>query len=144
MNSYRKKYIYITIFLFYFIVYAISPLSYSYTAKKITGNFSAADRTCCLSKDIDIFLWELACTELISRKAVSHPNSTATILLKKALIILPEDLNTKIVHSEDVSVAEDCLAPVVYPLGKLAIFFDGRGPIEEHRILHSGPSPPPV
>ena len=144
MNSYRKKYLFSSIFLFYFIVYAISPLSYPCTAKKIAGNFRSSDKTSCLSKDLDIFFWELICTKLVSRKDVSHSSSTARILFRKARAILPEDLNTKIVDSEDVSIAEGYLAPVSYPLSKLAILYYGQGPLEEHRLLHSGPSPPSV
>jgi len=143
MNSYKKKYLFSSIFLFYFIVYAISPLSYPYTAKKTGGKFRSSDKTSCLSKDLDIFFWELICTKLVPKKAVPHSSST-TILLRKARAILPEDLSLKIIDSKDVSVAEGCLVPVSYPSSKLAMLFDGQSPLEEHRLLHSGPSPPSV
>jgi hypothetical protein len=142
MNSYNKKYIFSTIFLLYFIVFAISPLSYSYTARKMARNFSAPDKVFCLSKGIDIFFWELICKKLVSKNDISHSDSPATIFFRKARAILSEDITTKIVHFEDVSVAKSYVAPVAYPLSKLAILFDGQDPLQKHRPLLSGPSPP--
>ncbi len=143
MNSYKKRDFVSSLFLFYFIVYAVSPLSYSYTAKKVVGNFSAPDTTSCVSKDIDIFFWELICTKLASKREVPNSNSI-TILFRKARAILPKDINIEIMHSEDLYVAEGYLVPVSYPLSTLAILFRGQGQLEDYPPMHSGPSPPSV
>jgi hypothetical protein len=122
MNSNKKRHIFSMIFLVYFVVFAISPLSYPYTAKKMAQNFSAFDRTSCLSKGIDIFFVEFICAKLVSGKGVPHSAASSAIILRKERAVLPEDVNTKIVNFEDISAAETHVAPVAYPLSRLAIF----------------------
>jgi hypothetical protein len=140
MNLYNKKNIFSIIFLLYFIVFVISPLYCSYSAKRIAYLISP-DNASCAKDNINISFGEPVCYK-VSRKDISHSNATVTILLIKSRAVLPEDANARITHFEDISVTEGCAVPGEYPLGKLEILFDGQDPLQDHRPLQSGPSPP--
>jgi hypothetical protein len=140
MNSYNKKNVFSIIFLLYFVLFAISPLYCSYSAKKIAYLISP-NNTSCTKENINIFFGEPVCNKF-SKKDISHSNATVTILLIKSRAILPEDTSTGVAHFEGISAAESCIVPVAYPISKLAILFDGQDPLQDHRPLQSGPSPP--
>lgn len=144
MSLFKKRYIFSLVFLFYFLIYAISPLSYTFTAKKAFRSFSDAEKTHCISKNIDIFLWELICENLVSKKNIPHSDSTDRIFFRKARAILPEDFNTRIVHLEDISIAESLPVLSVSSPSGLPILSDAACLLQEYDHLYSGHSPPSV
>jgi hypothetical protein len=144
MSLFKKRYIFSLVILFYFLIYAISPLSYTFTAGKALGSFSDAGKTHFISKNIGIFLWELICENLVSKKNIPHTGSTDRIFFKKARAILPEDFNAKIIHLEDISIAGSLpFLSVASPSG-LPVLSDAAFPLQEYDHLYSGHSPPSV
>lgn len=144
MSLFKKKYIFNLVVLFYFLIYAISPLSYTYTARKAFRNFGDADKPHCVSGNIDIFLWELISKDLVFRNHIPHSDSTDRIFFRKARAILPEDFNTRIVHLEDISIAESLpVLSVSFPSG-LPVLLKAACPLQEYEHLYSGHSPPSV
>lgn len=136
MNLSGKKNIFSLIFLSYFFIYALSPLSYTFTAKN--------DKAPHVTHNLNIFLWELVFTELVSRNDTSHTNSTDSILFRKARAILPQDTNTRNLPLENASAAESNSILFEKPLLRLAILFDSRSPSQDFCPFNSGLSPPAV
>jgi|WetSurSiteA1Bulk_404760.scaffolds.fasta_scaffold12277_1 hypothetical protein len=145
MNLHKKKYLFNIFtfgFLFYFIIYAISPLSYNFTAKKVFRNISVSDNPHCLSDNINIFFWELICKYLVPKSNDNQSNSTDRILFKKARAILPEDITARIVHAEDISLDRSFPVLPASPPSGFAFLADTTAPLQDYNPLYSGLSPP--
>jgi len=142
MSLYKKKYIFSLVFLFYFFIYAISPLSYTFTAKKAFRNVNFSGSPHCISENTNIFFWEIICKNLVAKSNNHQSNSTDRILFKKARAILPEDITTRIVHAEDITLDGSPPALPASLLSGFAILADTATPLQNYNPLYSGPSPP--
>jgi hypothetical protein len=143
MSLYRKKYILTFGFIFYFFIYAISPLSHSLSAKNFINKFAAQDSAPGFSTSANIYVWDLICSRLVFGNTASS-DSTDRILFRKARAILPSDTNFKIAHLENASVADSFFIPFDHSLSRLAGTLDRRSPLQDYRPLYSGLSPPAV
>jgi hypothetical protein len=142
MNLYKKKNRFSVVFLFSFFIYAVSPLSYTFAAKKALINFSVSGNPHCISENINIFFWELICENLVPKSNTHQSDSTDRILFRKARAILPEDINTRIAHVEDISLDGSLPVLPASPLSGFTVFADTAGPLQDYNPLYSGPSPP--
>jgi len=129
--------------LIYFVVYAISPLSCSYTVSKIADSIYTANGASGSETKLDIFLLKVICARIDAKKNVDQANSRVMILIRKARAILPENANS-----------------VFAPLGILILFAfialrsdnsssrlsaylqNVAREFNEFNPLHSGPAPP--
>ncbi len=138
----HKQVILSSLFLVYFVVYAISPLSYTYDVKKIVGSVGYANGMSASLNSLTIFLVEVIRAQLDSMKELDHTNSTVTVLISKNRAVLPENVSIKFTPSENV-----------WLFGQITLFFDnsrsrlfvscedGNSSLE-FNPLHSGPAPP--
>ncbi|MGO9015424.1 MAG: hypothetical protein ACLQF0_10630 [Dissulfurispiraceae bacterium] len=137
----NKQIVLSSLFIIYYVVYAISPLSYTYDVKRIVGDIGDADGMSASLNNFSIFLVEVVCDQIDSVNEFDHTNSTVTVLISKKRAVLPDNASVKFAPSENL-----------WLFGHITIFFasrsrllvssdDGNSSLE-FNPLHSGPAPP--
>ncbi len=125
--------------LIYFVIYAISPLSY--TTNKTAEGICAAKRPSDSETNLNIFLLEVICSKM-DAKNTDHASSTGRVLTKKIRAILPEDANsifeplglaTSFAYISSLSDTSSSGLPVCG---------NKQNAVCELNPLHSGPAPP--
>jgi hypothetical protein len=138
----NKRVILSSLCLIYFVVYAISPLSYTYTVKKIVDTIRTAHETPDSGKSVNIFLLEVICAKIDTKKDVGQSNSTVTVFIRKARAILPEIINSKFASIGNLTLIEDVSSHSYNSsLGRL-VSFNQQKVRWQSNPLHSGLSPP--
>jgi len=101
------------IFLAYFLVYAVSPLSRPINVQHAHESYSSGC-TGLTAGNLHIFVWEVIFSKFVSETtADSTPGDPVVrVLLKKVRAILPEDISVKIISPEKTAVFE---GPVLLP-----------------------------
>jgi hypothetical protein len=94
ISSRHKGQLFFFFFLCYFILYAASPLTYTFPDKKIresslAGEVVSSDRTV-----IQVFLWEIIMDTVAQREEHAHELAGDTILIRKKRALLPESATT--------------------------------------------------
>jgi len=139
----NKQIIFTTLFLIYFIVYAISPLSGTFTGKSDITNSSVPRRAVSFAENLHIWSWELIFSEFSEKDNSSHSPSRVGVLIRKARAIIPEDTVMKSLPLEkNVLIPKNLLPlPVDLPSGVTVFFSIGRN-LKGFCSLYSGLSPP--
>jgi len=110
VSSINKKRIFVLLFLFYFLSYAVSPLSYNFTGQHTSENISLSHKAPLFTKNVRIFLWELVCARFSVAKDDPNTDSTCRILIKKARAIMPQNTFAKLTPSGESALTIDiCL-----------------------------------
>jgi uncharacterized membrane protein len=138
-----KKQFFKLFLVIYFLVYSISPLTYTLSDKQVPVSIYATNNKSSSIKSVHILLWEFFIERLSSTEENSHNNGNASILIKKKRALAPENDSGKLSSSKNTSVLEDFynpLAPTTYSLNVLPenilCIYKGFNP------LYSGNSPP--
>ncbi len=140
-----KKQFFKLLLVFYFLVYSISPLTYTLSDKQVPESVYATNKKSSIIKSDHILLREFFIERLSSTEENSHNNGNVSILIKKKRAIVPEKASGKLSLFKNTSVPEDfydSLAPTTYSLNVLPEnilrIYRGFNP------LYAGNSPPSV
>jgi hypothetical protein len=140
-----KKQYFKLLLVIYFLVYSISPLTYTLSDKQEPESAYATNKKSSNIKSDQLLLREFFIERLSSTEENSHNNGNASILIKKKRAIVPENASGKLSLFKNASVLEDFnepLAPAAYSLNVLSEnivgIYKGFNP------LYAGNSPPSV
>ncbi len=92
----NKGRLFSSLFFFYFIVYAISPLTYTFPDKKLCENGFEVSKASLAAKSIRVFLWEIIMGKVAARKDSAHEqtNDDDTIIVRKKRALMSESAAT--------------------------------------------------
>jgi hypothetical protein len=128
--------------LAYFVVYAISPLSYTYTAGKLVDKICGTNGSLASAENFNIFLLEVICAKIDAKNDADQSDSTVMVLIRKARAILPENTNLRSIPLDSVTISEYVTSRFSNSLSKIAAHSSEQHSICEFNPLHSGPAPP--
>ncbi len=143
MNTIRNKHIgFCSLLLFYFAFYAISPLSYTYTAGKIADSICGANGPSSFQDNLNIFLLEVIFSKMDAKKDADQTDSTARVFLRKARAILPENTNLRSIPLDSITLSEGVTLCFYHPVSRIAAYSNRQHSGCEVNPLYSGPAPP--
>jgi hypothetical protein len=131
------------LFFFYFLVYAISPLTYTVPWQNVHEHGYATRRAPAGGKYIHVLLWELFLEKVTARDEASPARGNSSIFIKKKRALLPEDAAVKLFSPGQACVRQDRCGQSSLITGKLD-FSDSisRGTRKGFHSLYAGHSPP--
>lgn len=142
-NFIKNKQVFLSsLLLVYYVVYAISPLSYSFSVKKIVDRIGVANRMNASFNNLNILLLEVICSKIDPKKESDHTNSTVRVLIRKTRAILPDNFNLRLAPLGNLTLFEDfCLLFDNFSSRRL---FSSKQQKSRWQFnpLHSGLSPP--
>lgn len=139
----KGKYILYCMFLSYFLIYAVSPLSGTFPLINVASNNGIPDNASSAMNKVNIFFWDLVCSKLSCKDTDSPVRADVRLFMRKARAILPDDMTRVITPIEqDVSTSSKDLHNLPYSFPRIAIFLDDQRPITLFNNLYSGHSPP--
>ena len=138
----NKQVILSSLFIIYYVVYAVSPLSYTYTVKRIVEGISAANRTTGPQKKLSIFLLELVYSGINAKKDVDQNSSTERVLIRKTRAILPENTNSRFAPLGTHALFEDVCSLSDNSVSGRLVYSNQQKSGWQFNALHSGLSPP--
>ena len=138
----NKQTIICCLFLIYYIVYAISPLSSTYTYKNIVEGISTANGTADPQKRLNIFLLELIYSRIDAKKDADQNNETERVLIRKARAILPENANSRFAPLVTLALFEGLNLLSDNSVSGSLVSSNQQKPKWQFNTLHSGLSPP--
>lgn len=138
----NKQLILSSLFLIYYVVYAISPLSYSINVKKKVDRIGDANGMSASLNNLNIFLLEVICAKIDTKKDFDQSNSTVTVFIRKARAILPENASVKFPTLENLLLFAHITPFFDNSSSRLLVSSDQWNSIWGFNPLHSGPAPP--
>ena len=138
----NKQVILSSLFLIYYVVYAISPLSYTFSVKKIVDRIGEANEMSASLNNLNIFLLEVLCSKIDSTKKIDDTDSTVMVLIRKSRAILPENADVKFAPLENLLLFGHITPFIDNPSSRLLVSSDKGNSIWGFNPLHSGLSPP--
>jgi hypothetical protein len=141
--SLGKKQLFTLLFFLYYIVYAISPLTYTFSEQKNLENSREPGQASPAVKGIRLFLWELVMENVVSPEETAPDHTAETVLIKKKRALLPEDAAAKLLPFDTASIPKDHYALPVPISGRTAaghVAFHGTR--EGFSTVYAGHSPP--
>ena len=141
----EKKHTFKLLLVIYFLLYSISPLTYTLSDKQIPESIHATNRKSSSIKNVHILLWEFFIERLSSPEENPRSPGQASILIKKKRALAPEDASGKLALFKNTSVPKACykpLAPSTYSLNILPTNIPGL--YKGFNPLYAGNSPPSV
>ncbi len=130
------------LFLAYFVCYAISPLSLTFTAKKIAGDEYAANDSRTSYSSLRIFLLELICSRIDEKKDAGQSDSKARVLIRKARAVLRENVYSRFLPARHWALHDNVPALFDNSSSGLLAFSNVQATFFGFNNLHSGLSPP--
>jgi hypothetical protein len=106
-----KKKLFSFFFCFYFVVYAISPLTYTVAEKRAFESRFASAKASSSIKSIHVFLWELIVKRVATREESAQDHASGTIIVRKKRALLPENAAAKLLSFDAATLAEDRYVP---------------------------------
>ena len=131
--SIGKKRLFTLFFFLHYIVYAISPLTYT---------FPESSPVSPVIKGVRLFLWELVMEIVVPSEETEPDNTGDTVLIKKKRARLPENAAAKLLPFDTVSVPRDHYAPPVPLGGRTPGHVAFHGTREGFSPVYAGHSPP--
>ena len=142
-NSKKNKQVILSsLFLIYYVVYAISPLSYTFSVKKIVDRIGAAKGITASLNNLNILLLETICAKIDPKKETDHANSTARVLIRKTRAILPENINSRVAPLGTHTLFEDVCSLSDNSVSGRLVYSRQQKSGWQFNALHSGLSPP--
>ncbi len=140
--SLGKKRLFTLLFFLYYIVYAISPLTYTFLEQKNLENKRESSPASPVVKHIRLFLWELV-MENVASPAETEPDHTGdTVIIKKKRALLPENAAAKLLLFDTASIPKDHYTPPVLTGCRIAGHVAFHGTREGFSTVYAGHSPP--
>jgi hypothetical protein len=106
-----KKRILKLLFFAYFVVYAVSPLTYTIPGHNLREPCYSNRGQVSGEKGLHLMLWDLLFKGVASPHAASEKQEQGTILIRKTRALLPEDDTAKTLSYEQASVVNSCSVP---------------------------------
>lgn len=139
--SVGKKRLFTLLFFLDYIVYAISPLTYTFPEQRNPENLLESRPASPVIKGVRLFLWELV-IEIVAPPEETEPDHTGDIvLIKKKRALLPKNA-AKLLPFDTLSVQKDHFAPTVPIGGRTAGHIAVHGTREGFSTVYAGHSPP--
>ena len=138
----NKQAILSSLCLMYFVVYAISPLTYTYTVKKIVDTIRTANETSDSGKSLNIFLLEVICAKIDVKNSISQSHSTVRVFIRKVRAILPEIVKSRFASAENLKLSEGISSLSDNSSSRQLVSFNQQKVRWQFNPLHSGLSPP--
>lgn len=131
------------LFLLYFLVYAISPLSHTLTPQN-SYQLHSSNELNASTNNLRIFMWEIIFSKLTGsdESRNDHDSSENRVLLRKARAILPENISGKSISQERASLVESLAIPRAQTSSLYLMIDEVRQPAGAINSLYSGNSPP--
>lgn len=140
--SIGKKRLFTLLFFLYYIVYAISPLTYTFPEQRNLENRRESSPASPVIKGVRLFLWELV-MEIVVPSEETEPDHTGdTVLIKKKRALLPENAAAKLLPFDTASIPKDHYAPPVPIGGRTAGHVAFHGTRKGFSTVYAGHSPP--
>jgi len=140
MLALRKRVLFCLLYGIYFLFYAASPLSYSYSTKNSLNN--TCDKSSIIRKDIHVFYWELLCKKFFVEEATSNQAASFKIFLRKKRAITPDNDPTNSKLQKNISIVGNSFSPSSYSLSSSAVASSLLKPTKYFLSSSSGLSPP--
>jgi hypothetical protein len=139
-----KKQFFKLFLVFYFLVYSVSPLTYTLSDKPVPESSYATTKKSSNIKSVHILLWEFFTKRPSSPEETSHNNGNASILIKEKRAIAPENASEKISLFKNMSVPEGFYNPLA-PATYINVLPENIPGIDKgFNPLYAGNSPPSV
>ena len=140
--SLGKKRLFTLLFFLYYIVYAVSPLTYTFPEQKNLEKSRESSPASPVVLGVRLFLWELVMEKVGSPDETEPDHSDDTVLIKKKRALLPENAATRLMPFDTASIPKNHYAPPV-PIGNLTAGHAAfHGTREGYSWLYAGHSPP--
>ncbi len=138
MTSGRNVKCFSSLFLSFFLFYAISPLSYT-----LAGNGDSTDAGSIVSGGFRLFSWELVFSRLASKENSENGNSAFKVLFRKKRATIPDSPVLKTGPSKDnASIVDSHFTPSPRTLHSSRIAFSSPKCLRGFLFSYSGLSPP--
>jgi hypothetical protein len=128
--------------LIYFVIYATSPLSYTFAAGKVAEKVCTANGKTALGNNFNIFLLELVCARIDAKKNTDLPNSGLRVLIRKARATLPENAASMFAPLGVLTSFAYISSFPYNSSSRLPAYSSGQRPVCQGATQHSGLSPP--
>jgi hypothetical protein len=128
--------------LAYFALYAISPLSSTFTVIKPVDKINATNGMSQSETEISIFLLEVICAKIDAKKDFDSGNSRVRILIRKVRAILPESAGSDLIPFGILTSLAYLISIPDNFASKLSYRLTTRDIGCAFNLLHSGPAPP--
>ena len=140
--SLGKKRLFTLLFFLYYIVYAVSPLTYTLPEQNNLENSLESSPASPVVKGVRLFLWELVMEKVVSPEETEADHTGDTVIIKKKRALLPENAAAKLLPFDTASIPKDQYAPPVLIGGRTAMHVAFHGLREGFSTVYAGHSPP--
>ncbi len=143
ISTVNKKQASIFLFSLYFLVYTISPLTFTVSDKQSHEQQYLEGTATSTVKSLHVLLWDFVLKGFSSHETSSHSPVNTSVLIKKKRAVVPEVTSTKLLPIENASLAtsfDDPLAPAAY--GPNITHSDFQGIHKGFNPVYAGHSPP--
>jgi hypothetical protein len=138
--SLGKKRLFNLLFFLYYIVYATSPLIYTFPEQKNLKRSRESSPAAPIVKGIRLFLLELVIEKVVFSDE-AEPDTGNTVIIKKKRALLPENAAARLLPFDMTSIPRDRYAPV--PInGRTAGHVASHSTREGFSTEYAGHSPP--
>ncbi len=124
--------------LLFFVIYAISPLSLSYSVNRTSATHTAAAS----ETSLNILLLEVAWAKIFTTKNINDADSKGRILIRKTRAVLSENVNSRVTSLGSLALLSCLVLFSEKASSRLIAFINGQHSVCEVNPLHSGPAPP--
>ena len=117
ISSLGKEQASILSFCLYFLVYTISPLTFTVSDKQVYERQCSTRKAALNAKRIHVLPWNFVIEGFFSREASSQNHDNTSVLIKKKRALVPEITSAKLIPFERTSIPasyNDSLAPATY------------------------------
>jgi hypothetical protein len=141
--SENKKRVFKLLLAAYFLVYSISPLTYTFLNKPVHEGIYATHNGSPGIINIHILLWESIIDSLSALEENPHSAGDVSILIKKKRALAPENATRKLSSYKNASMPQD----FVDPLALAAVSINSRSDLfpviyKGFNPVYAGHSPP--
>ncbi len=138
MTSGKKVKYFSSLFLFFFLFYAISPLCYT-----LAGSGDFADAASIVSGGFRLFSWDLVFSKLAAKENTGNANPAFKVLFRKKQATIPDSSVLKTGPSKDnASMADSHFTPSPRTLHSSRVYLNSAKCLGGFLFSYSGLSPP--
>lgn len=140
--SLGKKRLFTLLFFLYFIVYAISPLTYTFPEQRNLEKKCESSPASPAVRGISLFLWELVMEKVVFPDEAEPDHTGDTVIIKKKRALLPENAATKLLPFDTASIPKDQYGPPLPINARTGGQVAFHGTREGFSTVYAGHSPP--
>ncbi len=140
--SLSKKRLFTLLFFFYFIVYAISPLTYTFPEPRDLEKNCESSPASPVVRGISLFLWELVMEKVVFPDEAEPDHTGDTVIIKKKRALLPKNAAAKLLPFDTASVPKDHYGSPLLITARTAGHVAYHGTREGFSTVYAGHSPP--